>query len=358
MEKRKNQELISPDLLIHPGETILEVINDRGITQKELAIRTGFSEKHISTVINGKKSISADLAKKLEYALDIPASFWRNLQTNYDLELVVFNEPHNISQKEVDIAKEVKDAVKVFTNESIGKNNSDKVYYLRQRLGVSNLESIKNLNPSIYRAQFEKGTSENIMYAWQYLCEKEVENQTENPLDIEKLKNNINEIKGVMFDENGLHVEKIKELLNDAGVLFTVKKHVKGAPINGLTVKTKRNQVMIAMTIRGAYVDIFWFSLFHEIAHVLNEDFNKDQSKWESNSPLENKANKLAQDILINPDNYKLFLEKGDFSRKAIDRFASSEGVLSTIVIGRLMNDELIPWNSLDHRRDKYKWSH
>ena len=48
------------------------------------------------------------------------------------------------------------------------------------------------------------------MYAWQYLCEKEVENQTENPLDIEKLKNNINEIKGVMFDENGLHVEKLK----------------------------------------------------------------------------------------------------------------------------------------------------
>ena len=106
------------------------------------------------------------------------------------------------------------------------------------------------------------------MYAWQYLCEKEVENQTENPLDIEKLKNNINKIKDVMFDENGLHVEKIKELLNDAGVLFTVKKHVKGAPINGLTVKTKRNQVMIAMTIRGAYVDIFWFSLFHEISCV------------------------------------------------------------------------------------------
>ena len=111
------------------------------------------------------------------------------------------------------------------------------------------------------------------------------------------------------------------------------------------------------MTIRGAYVDIFWFSLFHEIAHVLNEDFNKDQSKWESNSPLENKANKLAQDILITQIIIS-FSEKGDFSRKAIDRFASNEGVLSTIVIGRLMNDELIPWNSLDHRRDKYKWSH
>ena len=88
MEKRKNQELISPDLLIHPGETILEVINDRGITQKELAIRTGFSENTSQQLLTVKKHFCR-FGQKLEYALDIPASFWRNLQTNYDLELVV-----------------------------------------------------------------------------------------------------------------------------------------------------------------------------------------------------------------------------------------------------------------------------
>ena len=39
-----------------------------------MAIRTDFSEKHVSTVINGQKSISPSFAKKLEYALKIPAS--------------------------------------------------------------------------------------------------------------------------------------------------------------------------------------------------------------------------------------------------------------------------------------------
>ena len=83
---------MNTDFIIHPGETIAESIEDRGITQKELSIRTGFTEKHISTVINGKKAISAKLALGLENALDIPSTFWKNLQANYDLELELFNE--------------------------------------------------------------------------------------------------------------------------------------------------------------------------------------------------------------------------------------------------------------------------
>ena len=54
---------IYADLLIHPGETILDVIN-------------------------GKKDISRGFAVGLEYALSIPSSFWLNLQANYDSELI------------------------------------------------------------------------------------------------------------------------------------------------------------------------------------------------------------------------------------------------------------------------------
>ena len=71
----KLQHIFLDELLIHPGETILEMIQDRNISQKELAIRTGFTEKHNSTAINGQKNLSAEFAIKLEYALGIPASF-------------------------------------------------------------------------------------------------------------------------------------------------------------------------------------------------------------------------------------------------------------------------------------------
>lgn len=78
---------ISPDLLIHPGETISDLLEERGITQKELAQRAGVSEAFLSDVIHGKQDISKGLAMGLEYALGVPRSFWFNLQANHDAEL-------------------------------------------------------------------------------------------------------------------------------------------------------------------------------------------------------------------------------------------------------------------------------
>ena len=90
----KEQRIIglSPDLIIHPGETLAEILEDRDMSQRELSVRTGVTEKHISTVVKGQKSISVAFAKKLEYALGIDASFWINLQANYDRELLEFEE--------------------------------------------------------------------------------------------------------------------------------------------------------------------------------------------------------------------------------------------------------------------------
>ena len=81
---------LSREFIIHPGETLAEVIEDRDMSQHDLAVRTGMTEKHISTVINGQKNISPSFAKKLEYALGLDASFWMNLQNNYDRELLDF----------------------------------------------------------------------------------------------------------------------------------------------------------------------------------------------------------------------------------------------------------------------------
>lgn len=352
----KLQDISLDELLIHPGETILEMIQDRNISQKELAIRTGFTEKHVSTVINGQKNISAEFAMRLEYALGVPASFWRNLQTNYDLEVVSFNEKHNISDKEKQIAKEVKQTVEVLTNQKIKVNNgTDSVYKIRQLLGVSNLTSLAPLNTAQYRAQFAENTSENVMYAWQYLCEKKAENQTDKQLDVEKLVNSLERIKNIMHLDSTKHISLIQEILNDCGILFVVEKDVKKAPIKGLTVKTKKDQVMIALTIRGKFVDIFWFTLFHEIAHVIYGDYLKNQKHWEKDNKIEKKADEYAANALIDKEAYKEFIIKKDFSIEAIRHFAKINNVLPTIVIGRLMNDEHIPWSA--YQRETYAWA-
>ena len=74
--------------LIHPGEIISDILEKRNLTQKELAQRAGVSEIFLSEVIRGKKDISKELAIGLECALEIPRSFWLNLQANYDAKMI------------------------------------------------------------------------------------------------------------------------------------------------------------------------------------------------------------------------------------------------------------------------------
>ena len=74
--------------LIHPGEIISDILEERNLTQKELAQRAGVSETFLSEVIHGEKDISKELAMGLECALEVPCSFWLNLQANYDAKMI------------------------------------------------------------------------------------------------------------------------------------------------------------------------------------------------------------------------------------------------------------------------------
>ena len=91
---------LSLDLIIHPGETIKEILEDKGMSQEELAIRTGYSAKHVSEVINGKKDISSKFANALEYVFNIPTEFWLNLQGNYDREMIEIEKVNDIKKEE------------------------------------------------------------------------------------------------------------------------------------------------------------------------------------------------------------------------------------------------------------------
>ena len=180
---------LSLDLLVHPGETIKEVLEEKKMSQEELAIRTEYSPKHISEVVRGKKDISSEFANRLEYALGIPASFWMNLQSNYDKEVFEINSLSNIEEKELNILKDLKDVIKFCENAEIIECNSKKeitVLNMRKFLNLNNLCSIPSL--SIQQAAF-RGSKANkvnvyVLYAWQKLCEYFTNFYNKNMCDI------------------------------------------------------------------------------------------------------------------------------------------------------------------------------
>ena len=75
-----------PDVAIPPGEYLAEEIAARGLSQKELARRMERPVNAINEIINGKKAITAATALQLESVMpEIPARFWLNLETDYQL---------------------------------------------------------------------------------------------------------------------------------------------------------------------------------------------------------------------------------------------------------------------------------
>ena len=75
-----------PDFAIPPGEYLAEEIEARGISQKGLARCMGRPVNTINEIINGKKAIIAETALQLEAVMpEIPARFWLNLETDYQL---------------------------------------------------------------------------------------------------------------------------------------------------------------------------------------------------------------------------------------------------------------------------------
>ena len=146
METRKTG--LSPELIIHPGETIADMLVERGMTQQELATRTGVTSAFISKVINGKKGISGNFAYALECAFGVPKSFWLNLQANYEAEILDAHEIKTITDEEKVIAQGMSDSIQELREKGDilpEQKTEDIIPYLRRKFHVSNLAYLGRL---------------------------------------------------------------------------------------------------------------------------------------------------------------------------------------------------------------------
>lgn len=361
MEKERNTVGLSRDLIIHPGETLAEVIEDRDMTQRELAVRTGMTEKHISTVIHGQKGISAAFARKLEYALGIESSFWMSLQANYDRELLEFEELNSITEEELSILKNLKEVTEVWTSFGwldAGSNPAATVLDYRKIFGISNLLDTPKISYSgAYRAQSKNvSVDPYVLFAWQRMCELLTDHiKIADEADIEKLRFRIPDIKAVMFMRANQIQRKLSDIFSECGIAFRIVPNFTGAPVQGLIKRTEGGVLLLCMTIRQKFADIFWFTLFHEIAHILNGDMKREFVDFDSVSgDAEARADSMAGEFLIHAEDYRAFVDaRGYMKASGIEYFAASQNVKAYIVKGRLMKEGIIPWGA----RPKYEWA-
>lgn len=362
---------ISRDLLIHPGETIADVLVERGISQAELATSTGVSTAYVCNVIAGKKDISAKFAFALEYALGVPKSFWLNLQANYDAELLEVNEEQTITEEERTARESLKDVVKYLRQRSklpVGENKDESILSLRKVLKISNIANLKNLIPGgnqgqelvgAFRMSAKMAVNPYVLGAWIRMCQIWGEDRCiESTFRADKIDELINKIKIVMLDKNANIQEDLRTIFSEYGIDFYVFKNFRGAPVQGYVAQKDDGSYQMVLTIRNSYADIFWFSLFHELGHIINGDVGKSTKFVDDGSDFakEQAADSFARDKLIGRIDYQVFLEKNDFRIETIKRFAASQYVMPYVVIGRLQKEKRLNYNLFSDYKLRYKW--
>lgn len=353
---------LSLDLIIHPGETIKELLEQKQMTQEELAIRTGYSAKHVSEVISGKKDISSKFANALEYVFGIPTEFWINLQGLYDKEILEVEKINNIEEEEFNVLNELKEVVKYCEATEIidsGLNKSLTLLNMRRFLNVNNLTAIPNLplQQVAFRGSKKIKVNINVLYAWKKICEY-LTDKVEITKEFDKniLKDKYEDIKKTMFLEPNEMIAELKKIFLECGIVFEVVHNFTGAPVQGY-IQKKKNKVILCMTIRQSFSDIFWFTLFHEIGHLVNDDFNNQYIDYYFiESETEKNADSFARNILINDNEYKKFIENGKFDITAINKLAKSQNIKPGIVIGRIQKD-INDYSFMTSYRERYKWN-
>lgn len=344
-----SNNLISYEELIafHPGSYIEDIIDELNITQDEFAKRMGVSSKTISKIVNGKANITEVLAEKLSRFTGISYKTWMNLQASYNKKVIEIKNKMALDE-EKEIAKEIdfnyfKKELKIIEDKTYRIN--EKIEFLRRFLNISSLSYLKDFNTNVsYRNnKFSSDINEKSIIKSNVMLEiaiNEARKKTDKSLDIEKLKSKSNDIKKLINSNENVY-EKLEEILYDCGIILVTLPYFKGSNLNGAVYKFNNGSVLLLITDKQKRLDIFWFTLMHEIGHIINKDFNSnlDKNKYDCN---ENKADKFAQDFLINPISYKKFVENHEFDLESLEKFSKDNFITSDIVVGRLKNDGYI----------------
>ena len=155
--------------------------------------------------------------------------------------------------------------------------------------------------------------------------------------------------------------KELPVILSKYGINLTIMPHFRGAPVQGYITKNNVRTYNMFLTDRRKSADIIWFSLFHELGHIVNGDLKKNESfldsDKQSDSNMEKKADSFASSALLEPDSFRKFLEKGDYSIDSIGKYAEQQNVPSFIVIGRLQKEGILKWEYFHEYKPKYEWN-
>ncbi len=143
---------------------------------------------------------------------------------------------------------------------------------------------------------------------------------------------------------------RLIEMLASCGIALVFLPHIGGSFLHGATFYDG-DKIVVGLTVRGKDADKFWFSLFHELGHILLGHINQSDGTTDED---EEAADNFAKETLIPTVEFNAFTSLNDFSKTSICSFAQKQNILCGIVVGRLQKEGFINYNRCNDLKTKY----
>lgn len=351
----------APDYAVPPGWVLEEMLESHEMSHAEFARRCGRSPKLVSEIIAGKAPIEPETAIQFQRVLGMDARVWLNIEANFQLRRAREEEGERL-ESEVAWYREFP----IASLAQLGavpkpRSDVDGVQILLTFFGVANVDawSRRFASASVsYRHSPSFKSSIEALTTWLRLGELSAAQQNCEDYDRASFLSSLRRIRELTVLKIDEFLPEMTKLCNSSGVAFVLVPPVQGTALSGAARWLTPRKALIQQSGRYRTNDHFWFTFFHEAAHLLlhsRKDVFVDEDAGDGNE-LEDEANAWAANFLVPRRDWELFVATQPRSKAAVVQFAEKQGIAPGIIVGMLQYRGVLPWTHLNGLKKRFQW--
>jgi HTH-type transcriptional regulator / antitoxin HigA len=341
-------------ITFHPGYFVKEWIDEEAMSQEEFANRVGTTPKTISKLINGLTPLTTAMARSIAIVTGTSIELWTSLQNRFSIASDQIAAMKEIDDEKCLLSRSVRDYYVSIGVLSSKMDTNQMIAELRRFFRFSTLNLLNAPMSGVnYKADaIGKSAPDHFLTnIWvQTMMNRSNEIETE-PFSATRLQSLLGSLRAMTRQDPNDFFAPLQDRLRQCGVALVVLPYLPKSHIKGATKWSGNNRVVIGLNNQRKVADQLWFTLFHEMYHVLEQSYKEVSIEFDnqrSESDSERNADQFASDLLIPPREYARLRLLSNLNIEAVKQFASEIDVHPGIVVGRLQHDRVIPqsqWN-------------
>ena len=352
-------QTINSDWSSPPGDTINEILIERRIQRSDFVESMKMRAKDAELLISGVLTINVRIAQKLSDVLGASSQFWLERENQF-----------NASKKR--ITEERKDWLNRLPIQDLVKHNwipkfsskDERFFDCLKFFGVSNLiewqdTNQKKLSITSFRTSSTFDSRPESIITWLRMGEIKAKTIKCSLWNEKLLKESLPILRALSREpDHNIMLSSVEKILSICGVILSIVQTPTGCKASGATYFLTPKKAIIILSFRYLSDDHFWFTLFHEIGHLILHG-NKGlylEGLGENISQEEHEANKFAEDILVPFESKQEMYNFRVSDWKKIIRFAKKIGISPGIVVGQLQHANCINYAALNRLKTRYSW--